>query len=65
MEGIYLKKKTINNNNETKWMCFIRSNNSSLISMYYHKRNKKLNKTKVFNQTFLTVDESKNLTILK
>jgi hypothetical protein len=33
--------------------------------MYYHKKDKKLNKTKAFNQTFLTVDESKNLTILK
>jgi hypothetical protein len=41
--------------NRQKWTCFIRSNDSSLIPVYYHKGNKKLNKTKVFNQTFLTI----------
>jgi hypothetical protein len=42
-------------------MCFIRLNDSNILSQ----ENKKLNKTKIFNQTFLTVDESKNLTRLK
>jgi hypothetical protein len=43
-------------------MCFIRSNDSSLIPMYCHKKNKKLNK-EVFNKTFIMI--SKYLTILK
>jgi hypothetical protein len=44
-------------------MCFIRSKDSSPIPMYYHKRNK--NWTEVFTHTFLNLDGSRNLTILK
>jgi hypothetical protein len=47
-------------------MCFIREYDSLLMPMNYKKTQiKKYNKQKIFTHTFLNIDESRNLTILK
>jgi hypothetical protein len=43
-------------------MCFTFSNDSNVISSEKQKKN---SKTKIFNQTLFTVNDFKNLTILK
>jgi hypothetical protein len=47
-------------------MCFIREYDSSLMPTYYKKDKRKIKKKqKIFTHTFLNIDESRNLTILK